>query len=101
MIIEISSVSIPSTLEGQKNKTVEEAAEFFLALMKDQDPGHIAEEWFDFIKASSTLLVMKGIDLKEANRKHLAKMRKRELMASAYKAQRQHLKEMRQKGVIR
>ena len=78
MIIEISSVSIPSTLEGQKNKAVEEAAEFFLALMKDQDPGHIAEEWFDFINASSTLLAMKGIDLESANERHLEKMRRRE-----------------------
>lgn len=83
MIIELSDRKIPATIQGQADKVLEEWNEFNLAQVNNINLNHVAEEAFDLMEALVRYLRMLGIDIKDANRRHLVKMKERELHGKA------------------
>lgn len=83
MIIELSERIIPATLREQAAKVVEEWDELNEAQVNDVSLDHVAEEAFDLMEALVRYLRMLGVDIYEANRRHLEKMRERELHGKA------------------
>lgn len=80
MIIELSDRVIPCTLQEQAAKVAEEWQEFNQAQAgPSPDLNHVAEEAFDLMEALVRWMVKKGIDIQEANRHHMQKMRRREM----------------------
>lgn len=78
MIIKLSDRNIPCTPAEQAAKVVEEWHEFQLAQVCECDMAHVAEEAFDLMEALVRWMGKTGIDVAEANRLHLEKMRLRE-----------------------
>lgn len=86
MKIELSDRNIPCSLPAQAAKVVEEWKEleeayhdFTRAQTGNPDMDHVAEEAFDLMEALVRWMVKKGIDIQEANRHHMKKMRRREM----------------------
>lgn len=78
MKIEVSDRNIPATLQEQALKVVEEYSEFTLVQVKDPDLDRLAEEGFDLIEALVRYMRKRGINIEEANKRHLEKMQRRE-----------------------
>lgn len=87
MIIILSDRDIPTTPEQQSAKVDEEWQEYLEARAAldgaRPDLGHYAEEVFDLMEALVREMGKRGIDIKAANARHLAKMRRREKEARA------------------
>jgi len=90
MIIKLSDRNIPGSVEEQFEKVIEEFREFAVAYAYRRTFGDVmpelcptatralAEETFDVMEALTRLLTKVGIDIKEANARHLEKMKRRE-----------------------
>lgn len=84
MKIELSDYDIPATLPDQAEKAVEEWGElveayshFTLTQIGKPALDHVAEEAFDLMEALVRFMVKAGVDVQEANKRHLEKLRQR------------------------
>lgn len=78
MDIKLSDRDITCGLEEQAAKVAEEWQEFQLAQVCECNIDRVAEEAFDLMEALVRWMGKTGIDVPEANRLHLEKMRLRE-----------------------
>lgn len=78
MDIKLSDRNIPCSRAEQAAKVIEEWQEFQLAQVCECNIDRVAEEAFDLMEALVRWMTKTGIDVPEANRLHLEKMRLRE-----------------------